>query len=201
VLKNPDGTPYLQVTASAVVRLDPTNAAAAPATARTGRDIPAGAVNRLRVRDPDTDIAAPHDSVRRRAPLPALPEVVVGAIKAATERVAVLYYCLTPLFSRYMDQSGNDDLWMSRGRYDDGFARRGFRPGAARSASRMGRAVATGARCADLVRHPIIGSWRIAPLAGESTASTRRRSWPPSTTAWRATRAPAAHRVAFWTRS
>ena len=131
VLRNPDGTPYVQVNRKrSWYVFDPTNASAAEHLADRARHLvetyrPALVKIDFGYEIPTPDIAAPHDLeyAGERLFLRFL-EVVVGAIKAAEPSVAVLYYCLTPLFSRYMDQSGTDDLWMSRGRYDEGFARR-----------------------------------------------------------------------------
>jgi hypothetical protein len=74
---------------------------------------------------PTPDVAGPHDPARGGERLfERFLEVICGEIRRADPRVAILYYCLTPLFRRYIDQCGMDDLWMSRGAYDDGHARR-----------------------------------------------------------------------------
>lgn len=74
---------------------------------------------------PTPDVAGPHDSSLGGERLfERFLEVICGEIRRADPRVAILYYCLTPLFRRYIDQCGMDDLWMSRGAYDDGHARR-----------------------------------------------------------------------------
>jgi hypothetical protein len=74
---------------------------------------------------PSPDIAGPHDPSwgGERLFLKFL-EVIAGALRQADPQIAILYYCLSPLFSEYIDQCGMDDLWMSRGRYDEGFAKR-----------------------------------------------------------------------------
>ncbi len=131
VLRNPDGSPYLQVNRKrSWYVFDPTNASAAAYLADRARHLvetyrPSLVKIDFGYEIPTPDIAAPHDLAYagERLFLRFL-EVVVGAIRAADPNVAMLYYCLTPLFSGYMDQSGTDDLWMSRGRYDEGFARR-----------------------------------------------------------------------------
>ncbi len=131
VLRDPDGTPYVyrQRKRSWYI-FDPTNAEAAAYLADRARHLvetyrPALVKIDFGYEIPPPDVAAPHDMAWAGERLfQRFLEVVVGAMKEAAPRVAVLYYCLTPLFSRYMDLSGADDLWMSRGAYDAGFARR-----------------------------------------------------------------------------
>lgn len=74
---------------------------------------------------PRPDVAGPADPARggERLFLEFL-RVVVGAIREEDPRIAILYYCITPLVGDYIDLSGADDLWMSRRAYDAGFARR-----------------------------------------------------------------------------
>jgi len=131
VLRNPDGTPFVcrQRNRSWYI-FDPTNADAAAYLADRARHLietyrPALVKIDFGYEIPTPDVAAPHDMTWAGERLfQRFLEIVVGAMKKADPRVAVLYYCLTPLFSQYMDLSGTDDLWMSRGAYDAGFARR-----------------------------------------------------------------------------
>ena len=131
VLRNPDGSPYVyrQRKRSWYI-FDPTNAGAAAYLADRARHLvetyrPALVKIDFGYEIPPPDVAAPHDMAWAGERLfVRFLEIVVGAMKATDPRVAVLYYCLTPLFSQYMDLSGTDDLWLSRGAYDAGFARR-----------------------------------------------------------------------------
>lgn len=131
VLRTPEGAPfvYTQRNRSWYI-FDPTNAAAAAHLRDRARHLieayrPAMVKIDFGYEIPTPDLAAPHDLTYAGERLfQRFLEVVVGAMKEADPRVAVLYYCLTPLFARYMDLSGADDLWMSRGAYDAGFARR-----------------------------------------------------------------------------
>jgi len=131
VLIRPDGAPYVerQGTRSWYV-FDPTNAEAAAYLAERARHLvrtyrPALVKIDFGYEIPTPDVAGPHDPSQggERLFLRFL-EVIVGALKEADAAVAVLYYCLTPLFGDYLDQCGMDDLWMSRGAYDRGFAKR-----------------------------------------------------------------------------
>lgn len=131
VLRNPDGSPFVYVQRKRSWYIfDPTNAAAAAHLAERARHLietyrPAMVKIDFGYEIPTPAVAAPHDLAHAGERLfQRFLEVVVGAMKDADPRVAVLYYCLTPLFARYMDLSGADDLWLSRGAYDAGFARR-----------------------------------------------------------------------------
>ncbi len=131
VLRTPDGTPFVQTQRNRSWYIfDPTNAAAAAHLADRARHLigtyrPAMVKIDFGYEIPTPDVAAPHDLAYAGERLfQRFLEMVVGAMKEADPRVTVLYYCLTPLFARYMDLSGADDLWMSRGAYDAGFARR-----------------------------------------------------------------------------
>ncbi len=131
VLMTPDGAPY-------VVRererswyvFDPTDAAAAAHLASRARHLvetyhPALVKIDFGYEIPTPDVAGPHDPTAGGERLFArFLEIICGELKRADPRLAVLYYCLTPLFRRSIDQCGMDDLWMSRGAYDEGFARR-----------------------------------------------------------------------------
>ncbi len=131
VLRTPDGAPFVQTQRNRSWYIfDPTNEAAAAHLRDRARHLietyrPAMVKIDFGYEIPTPDVAAPHDLACAGERLfERFLEVVVGAVKEADPRVAVLYYCLTPLFARYMDLSGADDLWMSRGAYDAGFARR-----------------------------------------------------------------------------
>ncbi|MDE3096268.1 MAG: hypothetical protein KGK07_09740 [Chloroflexota bacterium] len=131
VLMTPGGAPY-------VVRererswyvFDPTDEAAAAHLASRARYLvetyhPALVKIDFGYEIPTPDVAGPHDPTAGGERLFArFLEVICGELKCADPRVAVLYYCLTPLFRDSIDQCGMDDLWMSRGAYDEGFARR-----------------------------------------------------------------------------
>ncbi len=131
VLIQPDGAPYVvHEGARSWYLFDPTNAEAAAYLAERARRLartyrPALVKFDFGYDIPTPDVAGPHDPSQggERLFLRFL-EVIVGALKAADPQVAVLYYCLTPLFSSYLDQCGMDDLWMSHGAYDSGFAKR-----------------------------------------------------------------------------
>jgi len=131
VLKRPDGTPYVvEQRKRRWYIFDPTHEpAAAHLRERAAHLVRAYRPALVKIdfgyEIPRPDTAGPGDPAwgGERLFLKFL-QVVVGAIKEADPKVAVLYYCLTPLFNAYLDQSGVDDLWMSRGAYDAGFARR-----------------------------------------------------------------------------
>lgn len=131
VLRTPDGHPYLHRDGRRSWHIfDPTNEQAAAYLGERARHLVRTYRPKLVKIDfgyeiPPPSIAAPHDMrwagerLFRR-----FLDVVVGPIKDEDPSVAVLYYCLTPFFNRYLDISGVDDLWMSRGAYGDAFARR-----------------------------------------------------------------------------
>lgn len=131
VLKRPDGTPYVvEQRGRRWYIFDPTHPPAAALLRQRARHLvrtyrPALVKIDFGYEIPRPDDAGPGDPAwgGERLFLRFL-QVVVGAIKEADPEVAVLYYCLTPLFNEYLDLSGVDDLWMSRGAYDAGFARR-----------------------------------------------------------------------------
>ncbi len=131
VLVRPDGAPYVckQGNRSWYV-FDPTNTKAAAYLAGRARRLveryrPAMVKIDFGYEIPPPDVAGPHDPKHGGELLfQRFLEIIAGAIKEADRRVAILYYCVTPLFNGLIDQCGMDDLWMSRGRYDDGFAKR-----------------------------------------------------------------------------
>jgi len=131
VLKRPDGTPHVVEQGNRHWYIfDPTHQPAAALLRERAAYLvrayrPALVKIDFGYEIPRPDVAGPGDPAwgGERLFLKFL-QVVVGAIKEADPDVAVLYYCLTPLFNHYLDQSGVDDLWMSRGAYAAGFARR-----------------------------------------------------------------------------
>jgi hypothetical protein len=131
VLACPDGTPYVehQRKRSWYV-FDPTDPAAAAHLRQRARHLietyrPALVKIDFGYEIPTPDVAGPHDPRFGGERLFQLfLEIIVGEIKRVDPGVTILYYCVTPLFGRYIDQCGMDDLWMSRGAYADGFARR-----------------------------------------------------------------------------
>ncbi|OGO52452.1 MAG: hypothetical protein A2148_02755 [Chloroflexi bacterium RBG_16_68_14] len=131
VLVRPDGAPHLERQGDrSWYVFDPTSPRAAAYLAGRARHLvrtyrPALVKIDFGYEIPTPDVAGPHEPSQggERLFLRFL-EVIVGALKAADPNVAVLYYCLSPLFNQYIDQCGMDDLWMSRGAYDQGFARR-----------------------------------------------------------------------------
>jgi hypothetical protein len=131
VLMRPDGTPYVHHDRKrSWYVFDPTNADAAAYLTERARYLvrtyhPAMVKIDFGYEIPTPDVAGPHDASQGGERLfERFMEVVVGAIKEADPDVAVMYYCLTPLFGRYLDLCGTDDLWMSRGSYERGFAKR-----------------------------------------------------------------------------
>lgn len=131
VLMTPDGAPYLQEQRKrSWYVFDPTDAGAAAYLAERARHLVWTYRPKLVKIDfgyeiPTPDVAGPHDASQGGERLfQRFLEIIAGALKDADLEVAVLYYCLTPLFGRYLDQCGTDDLWMSRGQYDRGFAKR-----------------------------------------------------------------------------
>jgi hypothetical protein len=131
VLVQPDGTPYVerQRKRSWYV-FDPTNPGAAAYLRSRARHLiatyhPALVKIDFGYEIPTPDLAGPHDPRFGGERLFELfLDVIVGEMKCADPNVAILYYCITPLFGANIDQCGMDDLWMSRGAYHDGFARR-----------------------------------------------------------------------------
>jgi len=131
VLRCPDGTPYVehQRKRSWYV-FDPTDAPAADYLRRRARYLvetyrPALVKIDFGYEIPTPDVAGPHDPRFGGERLFQLfLEIIVGEIKRIDPGVTILYYCVTPLFGSHIDQCGMDDLWMSRGAYYDGFARR-----------------------------------------------------------------------------
>ncbi len=52
--------------------------------------------------------------------------VIVRALRAVNTDVIVMYYCLSPLLSEYVDQHSTDDMWPSLGEYEVEANRRVF---------------------------------------------------------------------------
>ena len=131
VLMTPDGAPYVERQRKRSWYIfDPTNADAAAYLAGRARHLvrtyrPAMVKIDFGYEIPLPDVAGPHDASQggERLLLRFL-EVIVGAIKQEDPAIAILYYCLTPLLNQYLDQTGADDMWMSRGAYDACFAKR-----------------------------------------------------------------------------
>ena len=131
VLMTPDGAPYVERQRKRSWYIfDLTNADAAAYLAGRARHLvrtyrPAMVKIDFGYEIPLPDVAGPHDPSQggERLLLRFL-EVIVGAIKQEDPAIAILYYCLTPLLNQYLDQTGADDMWMSRGAYDACFAKR-----------------------------------------------------------------------------
>jgi hypothetical protein len=131
VLMTPDGQPYVERQRKRSWYIfDPTNAGAAAYLADRARHLvrtyrPAMVKIDFGYEIPLPDVAGPHDPSQggERLLLRFL-EVIVGAIKREDPSIAILYYCLTPLLNDYLDQTGADDMWMSRGAYGACFAKR-----------------------------------------------------------------------------
>jgi len=131
VLITPEGAPYVQEQRGRSWQIfDPTDPEAAAHLAERARHLVRTYGPKLVKIDfgyeiPTPDVAGPHDASQGGERLfRRFVEIIGGALKEADPEIAVLYYCLTPLFGRHIDQCGMDDLWMSRGRYDAGYARR-----------------------------------------------------------------------------
>jgi hypothetical protein len=131
VLRRPDGEPYRHRDGRRSWYIfDPTNAEAARHLEERARHLIRAYRPKLVKVDfgyeiPPPSVAAPHDMRWAGERLfKRFLDVIVAPMKDEDPSVAVLYYCLTPFFSGYLDQSGADDLWMSRGAYHEGFARR-----------------------------------------------------------------------------
>lgn len=131
VLKTPAGEPYVvRERERAWFIFDPTDERAAAHLRERARHLvrayrPAMVKIDFGYEIPRPDVAGPSDPSRggERLFFEFL-RVVCGAIKEEDPRIAILYYCITPLVGEYVDLSGVDDLWMSRGDYGAGFARR-----------------------------------------------------------------------------
>jgi hypothetical protein len=131
VLMCPDGSPYVHRDRKrSWYVFDPTSRRAAQHLAERARHLvrtyrPALVKIDFGYEIPRPDVAGPHDAMQGGERLfQRFIEIVVGALKEADPELAVLYYCLTPLFGGYLDLCAADDLWMSRGAYDRGFAKR-----------------------------------------------------------------------------
>ena len=76
---------------------------------------------------PPLSVAAPKDMrwAGERLMLKGL-EVIVGGMREANPDIAVMYYCLSPLFREYFDLHSPDDLFMAAGDYDYEANRRFF---------------------------------------------------------------------------
>ncbi len=131
VLTTPDGEPYVERQRKRSWYIfDPTDPDAAAYLAGRARHLvrtyrPAMVKIDFGYEIPLPDVAGPHDPTQsgERLLLRFL-EVIVGAIKREDPSIAILYYCLTPLLNDYLDQTGADDMWMSRGAYDACSAKR-----------------------------------------------------------------------------
>lgn len=53
-------------------------------------------------------------------------EVIVSALREVNPDVVVMYYCLSPLFTDFVDQHSTDDMWPSLGEYEVELNRRVF---------------------------------------------------------------------------
>lgn len=145
VLRRPDGTPYFLSNdfygTDGWYIFDPTHAGAAEHLAARARELVRRYGPKLVKIDfgyeiPMIDIAAPHDVRCAGDKLFAkFLEVIVPAIKEADPGVTVQYYSLTPLLAQYWDHLSLDDMWLSAGHYEDGFAKRAL---VASLASEMG---------------------------------------------------------------
>lgn len=131
VLKDPQGRPHVvHERERSWFIFDPTNERAAAHLRERARHLvrayrPALVKIDFGYEIPPPGVAGPADPSRGGERLFAeFLRVVAGAVKDEDPQITILYYCITPLFGDLIDQCGSDDLWMSRGQYDTGFARR-----------------------------------------------------------------------------
>lgn len=133
LLQGPDGRPFtLRIGKRSWCLFDPTSPEAVAYLREAAHALVSTYRPRLLKLDfgyelPTPDLAAPHDPTWAGERLfRRLLEVFVGAVRQADPDVAILYYALSPLVADLVDLCALDDLWMSRGRYHGGFARRAF---------------------------------------------------------------------------
>lgn len=134
VLRKPDGEPYFLRNkfygTDGWYIFDPTHPGAAEHLASRARELVRRYAPKLIKIDfgyeiPMIDIAAPHDARCGGDKLFAkFLEVIVPAIKEADPGVTVQYYSLTPLLAQHWDHLSLDDMWLSAGHFEDGFAKR-----------------------------------------------------------------------------